>query len=341
MNSQFRKGDAARRRQKPSAVPDALVTGRMLSQMIRPSGRAYTIATPSLDENDVVIHGNLNNYNCHSGLRVHATDTLEAHDLNTETLINPELTVAVFLEGVVEMELDGERIRLGDPSEPIGHAWTVTRRVPSRRMSRKGTRIRKVLVSAPHTWINAYIDDLPGDGAVIAAFMNTHRNNARWTPSKRTLALCEQILNPSPAPHVIQRMNIESKAIEIFSDALSVLAGLSESNVSDGPSVRAINRAQEIRAYVLDHIDDNLSLTMIARELGCSVESMQRAFKTAYGATIVDFIREYRLHQARHALVSEGISISEAAYRAGYSNPANFSTAFKKLFGLTPSDAKS
>jgi len=341
MNRQHRKHNVARRRHKSPAVPDAVVTGRMLAQMVRPSGRAYTIAMPYLDEDDVVIHGNLNNYDCHSGLRVHATDTLEAHDLDTKTLINPELTVAVFLEGVVEMELDGKRIRLGDPEKPVGHAWTVTRRVSSRRISRKGTHIRKVLVSAPHEWINTYVEDLPGDSALIIAFMNTHRNDARWTPSKRTLALCEQILNPPPAPHVIQRMNIESKAIEIFSDALSALSGMTDPYAADSMSVRAIGRAQEIRTYVLDHIDDDLSLATIARELGCSIESMQRAFKAAYGGTIVDFIREYRLHQARRALISEGISISEAAYRAGYSNPANFSTAFKKLFGLTPSDAKS
>ncbi len=321
-------------------MPDAVVTGHMLTQLVRSSGRGYKIATPQIGDNDIVIHGSLKNYRCHSGLRVHATDTLEAHDLDTQTIVNPELTIAVFLEGVVEMELDGKRIELGAKAAPLGHAWTITRAVPSRRMSKKGMRIRKVLVSAPHDWIRSYLDDLPDDGAAIASFMETHRKELRWTPSKRALALCEQILNPPTAPQVIQRMNIESKAIEIFSEGLSAIAGLAGADATTDASVRAINRAQAVRSYVLEHIEDDLSLRQIARDLGLSVESMQRAFKAAYGGTIVDFIREYRLHQARQALVSEGISISEAAYRAGYSNPANFSTAFKKLFGLTPSDAK-
>ncbi|MGJ3259206.1 MAG: helix-turn-helix transcriptional regulator [Rhodospirillales bacterium] len=341
MGVRNRKPDGLRRRHKQPAVPNAAVTGRMLTQLVHATDRSYKIATPDIGDNDVVIHGSLNNYRCHSGLRVHATDTLEAHDLSTQTTVNPELTIAVFLEGLVQMDLDGKRICLGDPKQPLGHAWTVTRQVPSRRISKKGTRIRKVLISAPHDWIKSYLDDLPEDGAAITSFMHSHREDARWTPSKRVLALCEQILNPSAAPQVIQRMNIESKAIEIFSEGLSALAGLADDDAHDGASVRAINRAQTIRNYVLEHIEDELSLRQIARELGLSVESMQRAFKTAYGGTIVDFIREYRLHQARQALISEGISISEAAYRAGYSNPANFSTAFKKLFGLTPSEAKS
>lgn len=335
------KPDLQRRRFKQPPVPDCAVTGSMLMQLVHDTGRGYQIATPHIGDDDVVIHGSLNNYRCHSGLRVHATDTLEAHDLSTQTMVKPELTIAVFLEGVVEMELDGRRVALGNACGPSGHAWVVTRPCPSRRISRKGTRIRKVLVSAPQEWIAQYINELPGDSD-IAAFMRSHGKDAVWTPSKRVLALCEQILNPPPGPHVIQRMNIESKAIEIFSEGLAALAGATETEeTQSGGTVRAINRAQSVRSYVLAHIDDDLSLNRIARELGLSVESMQRAFKAAYGSTIVDFIREYRLHQARQALISEGISISEAAYRAGYSNPANFSTAFKKLFGLTPSEAKS
>jgi AraC-like DNA-binding protein len=334
------KREGMKPRQKRSAIPDSIVTGSMLMQMVRPSGRGYTIAAPRLNADDTIIHGSLNNYRCHSGLRVHATDTLEAHDLSTQTIVEPELTIAVFLEGVVEMELDGKRIQLGNLEGPAGHAWTVTKRSPSRRMSKKGTRIRKVLVSAPHDWIEQYLGDVTEDGAAIASFMKSHRMDARWTPSKRVLALCEQILSQPQAPHVIQRMNIESKAIDIFSEGLSAFAGQPAADSLDVAPVRTINRGQAIRHYILEHIDDELSLGQIARALGHSVESMQRAFKTAYGVTIVDFIREYRLHRARNALISEGISISEAAYRAGYSNPANFSTAFKKLFGLTPTEAK-
>ncbi|MBO6948081.1 MAG: helix-turn-helix transcriptional regulator [Rhodospirillales bacterium] len=330
------KLETPRRRHKQPPVPDAAVTGRMLMQLVHETGRGYKIATPHIGDNDVVIHGSLNNYRCHSGLRVHATDTLEAHDLNTQTKVRPELTIAVFLEGIVNMELDGTRIPLGDCSGPSGHAWVVSTPCPSRRLSKKGTRIRKVLVSAPQEWIEQYLNELPEDSK-IARFMRSHGKETRWTPSKRVLALCEQILNPPRAPHVIQRMNIESKAIEIFSEGIAALAGVTDAEPIANGSVRSINRAQTIRGYLVDHINEDLSLKEIARELGLSVESMQRAFKTAYNTTIVDFVREYRLHQARQALISEGISISEAAYRAGYSNPANFSTAFKRLFGIPPS----
>ncbi|MCK5777402.1 MAG: helix-turn-helix transcriptional regulator [Rhodospirillales bacterium] len=319
---------------QPPVHEDAVADG-MHTQVARDIGREHETVTSHIGETSVVIHPGFNNSRCHGGLRVHAADKMETHDLNMETKVQAALTIAVFLEGVVTMELDGKRIALGNSDGPSGHVWVVSAQCSSRSVSQEGARVRMVLVSAPRRWIEQYLNGSPGDNQ-IARWLCSHGEETRWTPSKRVLALCEQILNPPRAPLAIQRMRIESKALEIFSEGLATIAGVSEAELSTG-SVRAIGRAQTIRRYLVDHIDEDLSLKDIAREVGFSVESMQRAFKTAYNSTIGEFVREYRLHQARQALISEGISVSEAAYRARYANPANFSTAFKRLFGVAPS----
>lgn len=326
-------------RRPPSPLPNKEITRGMLTKLVRPQGRSYAIAAPSMGANDIVIRGQVENYRFHSGLRVHATDTLEAHDLDTVTDISPELTVIVFLEGTVSMELDDHRFELGSPTGPAAHLWSTAEAARSRRLSKKGTRIRKVLVSAPHDWFHRFLNEDAAGAIPIRNFIGTHRSMFDWTPSNRVLALCEQILNPSDAPLVVQRLEVESKAIEIFASALSSLAGAATPMEGPDATLRHITRARAIRGYIIDHAGENIDLTQVARSVGMSVESMQRSFKSAYGTTVVDFIREYRLHQARRAICEEGISISEAAYRAGYSSPANFSTAFKKLFGLTPSEA--
>ncbi|HCS71542.1 MAG TPA: AraC family transcriptional regulator, partial [Rhodospirillaceae bacterium] len=99
-------------------------------------------------------------------------------------------------------------------------------------------------------------------------------------------------------------------------------------------------KAQAVRAYIRARYTENPPLKRMARDLGMSVGTMQTAFKSAYGRTIADFCRELRLEQARIAIEREGKSVAEAAYGAGYSNPANFSTAFKRQFGLSPSEAR-
>lgn len=330
----------ARAHDRRERLPQATVTRSMLAEMASHAGREFSIAAPSLGAGDIAVHGRLNNYACHSGLRVHATDTVEAHDLRTEVVTGPKVSVAIFLEGFVDLEIDGKRTRLGGGARPSGQIWVMSERAAYRRLSRKGTHVRKVIISVPPEWLGTALADAASETQALASFLSSHGATRCWTPSKRALALAEQILSPNQDSAVIRNMSIESKAIEIVTEALSEFTGMNASTCGETASFRALSRAQKIRAHVLENIDQDLSLGTLAKDLGISIESMQRAFKAAYDSTVVDFVRECRLHQARKAMDQDGISVSEAAYLAGYSNPANFSTAFKKMFGLTPSQAR-
>jgi AraC-like DNA-binding protein len=46
------------------------------------------------------------------------------------------------------------------------------------------------------------------------------------------------------------------------------------------------------------------------------------------------------MEMALVALQTSSINIAQAAYIAGYTSPANFATAFRKMFGITPSQAR-
>ncbi len=51
----------------------------------------------------------------------------------------------------------------------------------------------------------------------------------------------------------------------------------------------------------------------------------------------MEFVRTRRLDMVLRDLLDHGITVGEAAHRAGYSNTANFSTAFQRQFGYPPS----
>jgi AraC-like DNA-binding protein len=57
--------------------------------------------------------------------------------------------------------------------------------------------------------------------------------------------------------------------------------------------------------------------------------------------SIFDYLRESRLKRAALAIEKKGHSIAYAAAIAGYSSAANFSTAFRKYFGISPKALKS
>jgi AraC-like DNA-binding protein len=55
---------------------------------------------------------------------------------------------------------------------------------------------------------------------------------------------------------------------------------------------------------------------------------------------VFEHLRCLRLERARLALERGEVAIAEAAFLAGYASPANFATAFKRRFGLTPTDVR-
>ena len=310
-------------------VADRRVTRAILIEMAREtSARTFRITAPALAYRDTAILGRLSNFRCHSGLHVHATDTLEAHDLDAGWDMEPSVTIAVMLEGLLDVRLDNQTMRIGNEDRPSGHAWSLTEDTRLTRKSRKGTRIRKVVITIPRN-------------RNLADFANTHRANITWSPSPHAVSLAEQILNPTLAPSAFQNMSTDSRALEIVREALTSIVTPEESALrSAPPRTKEQVRAQTIRAYLNENRARNPTLQQIARDLGMSVASMQTAFKATYNSTIADFSRELRLQNARAAIERDGISVGEAAYIAGYSNPANFSTAFKRFFGLSPSDVK-
>lgn len=67
-----------------------------------------------------------------------------------------------------------------------------------------------------------------------------------------------------------------------------------------------------------------------------SVSNLQRRFKQSLDMTVSGYIRHRRLEIARQNLEHGLMSITEAAYEAGYHHPSNFTNAFKKVFGVAP-----
>jgi AraC-like DNA-binding protein len=64
--------------------------------------------------------------------------------------------------------------------------------------------------------------------------------------------------------------------------------------------------------------------------------SLQRAFRALHGVTIFEYVRACKLDRARDALERDNISVGEAAHLVGYRTLGNFSTAFRRRFGITP-----
>jgi AraC-like DNA-binding protein len=94
--------------------------------------------------------------------------------------------------------------------------------------------------------------------------------------------------------------------------------------------------AMEARERLLADIADPPSLGELARALGVSERPLNAAFRSLYGGTVYEVLRDERLNHAREALEVGGASIKQIAFRVGYSHASNFTAAFTKRFGQPP-----
>jgi AraC-like DNA-binding protein len=81
--------------------------------------------------------------------------------------------------------------------------------------------------------------------------------------------------------------------------------------------------------------ESDTSMEKIATELGCSRQTLRRRLK-AEGTSFEALLDQLRHKMAIHYLDEGNVSISEAAYMVGFSEPAAFSRAFKRWTGTSP-----
>ena len=67
---------------------------------------------------------------------------------------------------------------------------------------------------------------------------------------------------------------------------------------------------------------------------------MSNLFSTVEGVTIEQYFINQKIEKTRELLVYDELSLTEIAYRLGYSSVAHLSGQFKKVTGMTPSQFK-
>ena len=86
--------------------------------------------------------------------------------------------------------------------------------------------------------------------------------------------------------------------------------------------------------------NDAFSVEDIYRQMNISKVQLYRKVKALLNVNVNDYIVDSRLQKAKYFLQHEELTISEVAYKVGFSSPAYFSTVFKSKFGVTPTTFK-
>ena len=94
--------------------------------------------------------------------------------------------------------------------------------------------------------------------------------------------------------------------------------------------------AQEIKSYIDKHIEDDITISDIAKAFGYSKQHIVRLFKESFTLTPAKYILQSRLEKSLDLLSESRLAVNEIAEQCGFKDLNYFSRQFKKSYGISP-----
>ena len=271
------------------------------------------------------------------GLLVHASDARHERTVTTRLVKNPSVNFSIVLQGRWQATLGGTSLACGG-AEPRAMAFVLSEADLWQKHASRGGHARMVNVMTSPEWLESSgLDGSELSALQVGALSRRHRWQGQWEPSSRLVALASQILGRPRYAGALQQLYLESRAIDIVVESLALLTDSANGGVQYPGDHRRMRLVRERLDDGAGHIP---SLADLAREAGMSTRTLQRQFADVHGMGVLEYARRRRLDLARKLLERDGATVAQAAYRAGYAHPANFATAFRRQFGMPPSQVR-
>lgn len=94
---------------------------------------------------------------------------------------------------------------------------------------------------------------------------------------------------------------------------------------------------QDIKKYINEHLQDEITVKMLAKFMHMSNSHFSRVFKQQTGFTPYDYVLITRLNKAKELLQKTNLTVSEIAFEVGFNSESNFIYFFTTHNGISPS----
>lgn len=94
----------------------------------------------------------------------------------------------------------------------------------------------------------------------------------------------------------------------------------------------------EVTRYIVENCHLPLSVEHLAREHGWTPDHLNRLLRKSIGDTTQGFIGRVRAAKAAHLMLTDGVTVDQAAKSVGYGDARALRRAFKRYYGVPPSE---
>jgi transcriptional regulator GlxA family with amidase domain len=95
---------------------------------------------------------------------------------------------------------------------------------------------------------------------------------------------------------------------------------------------------RELQGWVMDHLDEDLTVPALAERVFMSPRNFARAFKREVGMTPAVYVETVRVERARTLLETGGEAVEQVALRCGFGTVETMRRVFRRRLGVSPGD---
>lgn len=145
------------------------------------------------------------------------------------------------------------------------------------------------------------------------------------------LALRREVEQPTSAGKLYAQSAAQMLAVHLLRSYTNARMEIKEP--SQGLTRRQISRVTD---FLLAHLDQDLSLPVLAQQADFSPYHFARLFHRTTGESPHQFVLRQRIERAKHLLTEADVPLAHVALACGFANQGHLTRVFKRSVGLTP-----
>lgn len=130
-------------------------------------------------------------------------------------------------------------------------------------------------------------------------------------------------------------MKIKILELLVFLSDLDTNEDLVQTQYYNQKQVRGV---KEVAAFITEDLAKHYTIEQLAQKFEISATALKKCFRGVYGSSLYSYLRTYKLQVAEKMLIQTNAPITEIATKIGYENPNKFTSAFKSVYGVPPTD---
>ncbi|MGB4659228.1 MAG: PocR ligand-binding domain-containing protein [Mobilitalea sp.] len=107
--------------------------------------------------------------------------------------------------------------------------------------------------------------------------------------------------------------------------------------LSNGWKMSEKELSNRIKKYLNQHYASKITIESLCEIFLCSKSTLTNTFKNSFGTSIMEFLAQIRIDQAKQLLKNDSLTIKSIAVSCGFSDQNYFTKVFQKYMQMTPS----